>query len=56
MAKKDNIVYKLVNPETGTYYIVRRNPKKLKEKISKMKFDKAIRKTVLFVESKKESH
>ncbi len=54
MAKKGNtILFKLVSTaNTGYFYIVKRNPKKLKEKLEFRKYDPKVRKHVLFKEAK----
>ena len=52
MAKKNTIKVKLVNPETGYYYMAVRNPKKVTEKLKKRKYDPTIRKHAEFVEKK----
>ena len=54
MAKKGNaILFKLVSTaKTGYFYIVKRNPKKTKEKLAFKKYDPKIRKHVLFKEEK----
>lgn len=54
MARKRNAqLFKLVSSEdTGVYYVCSRNPKKLTTKLSFRKFDKKLRKHVLFEEKK----
>ncbi len=57
MAKKGNSeLFKLRNPETGTFYVMRKNTKsqneKVKAKMSFKKYDKKTRKHELFVEAK----
>lgn len=53
MAKKNTILVKLVSTAgTGFYYVKKRNPKKLKEKLSFRKYDPKARKHVEFVEKK----
>lgn len=53
MAKKTNTIYiKLVNPETGYYYVTSKNPRKKPEKMELRKYDPKIRKHVLFKEAK----
>lgn len=44
---------KLVNKETGTTYYTRKNKKKVQRKIELKKFDKKLRKHVVFKEAKK---
>jgi large subunit ribosomal protein L33 len=56
MAKKNTILLKLVSTAgTGFYYVKRRNPKKLPEKLSFRKYDPVVRKHVLFKEEKLKS-
>jgi large subunit ribosomal protein L33 len=53
MAKKNTILLKLVSTAgTGFFYVKRRNPKKLTEKLSFRKYDPVIRKHVEFKEQK----
>ena len=54
MAKsKNTILIKLVSSaETGYYYLRKKNPKKLTEKIELKKYDPVARKHVLFKEAK----
>ncbi len=53
MAKKGNRqLIKLVNPETGTFYITTKNRINTNEKLELKKFDKKTRKHVKFVEKK----
>ncbi len=54
MAKKKNVVlFKLTSSEgSGTFYVVGRNPKKLPNKLKFRKYDKKLRKHVLFEEKK----
>lgn len=54
MAKKKNaLLFKLVSTaKTGYFYVVKRNPKKLPDKLSFKKYDPKVRKHVLFKEEK----
>ena len=52
MAKKSTMKVKMVNPETGYYYMAERNPKKVTEKLKKRKYDPTIRKHAVFEEKK----
>jgi large subunit ribosomal protein L33 len=53
MAKKNTILLKLVSTAgTGFYYVKRRNPKKLTEKLAFFKYDPVVRKHVEFKEQK----
>ncbi len=54
MARKRNVtLFKLVSSEgTGVYYVVGRNTKKLPEKLKFRKYDKRLRKHVVFEEKK----
>jgi large subunit ribosomal protein L33 len=54
MAKKTKMLVRLVSTaNTGVFYIKRKNPKKMGTvKLDLMKYDKKIRKHVLFVEKK----
>jgi large subunit ribosomal protein L33 len=53
MAKKNTILVKLVSTAgTGFFYVKKRNPKKLQEKLSFKKYDPVVRKHVQFNESK----
>ncbi len=52
MAKKNTIVVRMVNPETGYFYMAERNPKQLTEKLKKRKYDPTIRKHAQFEERK----
>lgn len=52
MAKKNTIKVKMVNPETGFFYMAERNPKKVTEKLKKRKYDPTIRKHAQFEEKK----
>ena len=53
-AKKAKMLIRLVSSaDTGTFYVRKKNPKTLGDKkLSFMKYDKKIRKHVLFVEKK----
>lgn len=56
MAKKNTILLKLVSTAgTGYYYVKKRNPRKLTEKLSFRKYDPVIRKHVEFKEEKLKS-
>jgi large subunit ribosomal protein L33 len=53
MAKKNNFLVKLVSSESTGYFIVKkRNPKKLKDKLTFKKYDPVARKHVVFNEKK----
>jgi large subunit ribosomal protein L33 len=53
MARKDVTLVKLVSTaKSGYYYVVGRNFKKLKEKLSFKKYDPVVRKHVEFKEKK----
>lgn len=55
MATKGNaIIIKLRNPETGTFYTTKKNPKseRTTEKLKFKKYDKKTKKHELFVEAK----
>lgn len=53
MAKKNTVLYKLVSTAgTGYFYVKKRNPKKLTEKLSFRKYDPVAKKHVLFEEKK----
>ncbi|MCT4552586.1 MAG: 50S ribosomal protein L33 [Alphaproteobacteria bacterium] len=55
MAKKGNAIHiKLRNPETGTFYITKKNPKseRTTEKLKFKKYDKKTQKHETFVEAK----
>ena len=53
MAKRGDVVnIMLINPETGTFYVLRKNPKKITGKMQFRKYDKKIRKHATFVERK----
>ncbi len=54
MAKsKNTILIKLVSSaETGYYYLRKKNPRQLTEKIELKKYDPVVRKHVLFKETK----
>ena len=50
---KKNILVKLVSSAgTGVYYVIKKNPKQITEKLSFKKYDSKIRKHVLFKEHK----
>ena len=44
---------KIINKETGVVYITRKNRKKVQRKIELKKYDKKLRKHVMFKEAKK---
>lgn len=53
MAKKNTILVKLVSTaDTGFYFVKKRNPKQLTEKLSFRKYDPVVRKHVEFKEEK----
>ena len=53
MAKKNTTLVKLVsNENSGYFFIKKRNPKQLKEKLNFRKYDPILRKHVLFSEKK----
>lgn len=59
MAKKNVILVRLVSTAvkpngkpTGTFFVKKRNPKKLQRKLSFRKYDPVVRKHVLFEEKK----
>jgi large subunit ribosomal protein L33 len=54
MAKKGNILVKLASSEdTGYFYVIKKNPKKIgNKKMSFKKYDPKVRKHVLFNEEK----
>jgi large subunit ribosomal protein L33 len=54
MARKRNVtLFKLVSSEgTGVYYVAGRNTKKLPQKLKFRKYDKKLRKHVIFEEKK----
>lgn len=53
MAKTANIKIRLVSTaDTGFYYVTRKNPRNLTEKMVKRKYDPVVRKHVDFKESK----
>jgi len=56
MAKKNTVLVKLVSTaETGFYFVKKRNPKKLTEKLNFRKYDPIVRKHVEFKEEKLKS-
>ena len=56
MAKKNTILVKLVSTAgTGYFYVKKRNPRKLKEKLSFKKYDPRAKSHVLFKEEKLKS-
>lgn len=56
MAKKNTILVKLVSTaDTGFYYVKKRNPRKLTEKLGFKKYDPVVRKHVEFKEEKLKS-
>lgn len=53
MAKTNSIQIKLVSSaDTGYYYIARKNPRTMTEKMEKRKYDPVARKHVVFKEAK----
>lgn len=53
MAKQNTVLIKLVSTaDTGFFYVKKKNPKKLTEKLSFRKYDPVARKHVEFKESK----
>jgi large subunit ribosomal protein L33 len=53
MAKANSIQIKLVSSaDTGYYYIARKNPRTMTEKMEKRKYDPVARKHVVFKEAK----
>jgi large subunit ribosomal protein L33 len=53
MAKKATILVKMTSTAgTGYFYVKKRNPKKLTEKLSMRKYDPVARKHVVFEEKK----
>ncbi|MBT7943584.1 MAG: 50S ribosomal protein L33 [Alphaproteobacteria bacterium] len=53
MAKTNSILIKLVSTaETGFYYVTKKNPRTLTEKMEVRKYDPVVRKHVLFKEAK----
>jgi len=53
MAKTNSILIKLVSSaDTGFYYVTKKNPRTLTEKMEVRKYDPVVRKHVLFKEAK----
>lgn len=53
MAKPTTILVKLVSTaDTGFYYVTKKNPRNLTEKMAFRKYDPVVRKHVLFKEAK----
>ena len=53
MAKPSSILIKLVSTaDTGFYYVTKKTPRNLTEKMEKRKYDPVVRKHVLFKEAK----
>ena len=53
MAKSSTLLIKLVSTaETGFYYVTKKNPRTLTEKMEVRKYDPVVRKHVLFKEAK----
>ncbi|MBL0318122.1 MAG: 50S ribosomal protein L33 [Alphaproteobacteria bacterium] len=51
--KKNSLLFKLVSTAgTGFFYVVKRNPKQLPEKLEFRKYDPKVRKHVIFKEKK----
>ncbi len=53
MAKPNSILIKLVSTaDTGFYYVTKKNPRNLTEKMELRKYDPVVRKHVMFKEAK----
>ncbi len=53
MAKSNTVLVKLVSSaDTGYYYVTKKNPRKMPDKIELKKYDPRVRKHVLFKEEK----
>ena len=53
MAKPNSILIKLISSaNTGFYYVTKKNPRTLTEKMEVRKYDPVVRKHVLFKEAK----
>ena len=53
MAKANSVQIKLVSSaDTGFYYIARKNPRTMTDKMEKRKYDPVARKQVIFKEAK----
>ncbi len=53
MAKPNSILIKLVSTaDTGFYYVTKKNPRNLTEKMKLRKYDPVVRKHVMFKEAK----
>ena len=53
MAKPSSILIKLVSTaDTGFYYVTKKNPRNLTEKMEMRKYDPVVRKHVMFKEAK----
>ncbi len=53
MAKPNSILIKLVSTaDTGFYYVTKKNPRNLTEKMECRKYDPVVRKHVIFKEAK----
>ncbi len=53
MAKPNSILVKLVSSaDTGFYYVTKKNPRNVTEKLEFRKYDPVIRKHVMFKEAK----
>ncbi len=53
MAKSNTVLVKLVSSaDTGYYYVAKKNPRKMPDKIELKKYDPKVRKHVLFKEEK----
>lgn len=53
MAKSNTVLIKMVSSaDTGYFYVAKKNPKKITEKLEFRKYDPVARKHVLFKESK----
>lgn len=51
MAKKDIIIVKMENKETGEYFMAKKNPKTQTEKMKKKRYSRKLRKHVEFKEN-----
>lgn len=53
MAKSNTVLIKLVSSaDTGYYYVAKKNPRQMPDKIELKKYDPRVRKHVLFKEEK----
>lgn len=46
------ILVRMVNKETGTFYVTQKNPKNTPDKLKQRKYDKKTRKVEVFTEEK----